>query len=48
MSEVHVVIVVWWGRKVRETEKADYTEPVFVYVYGAQKSIPRNRLRQAM
>ncbi len=25
-----------------------YSEPVFVNVYGAQESIPRNRLRQAM
>ncbi len=27
---------------------AQYTEPVFVYVYGAQESIPRNRFRQPM
>ncbi len=26
----------------------DNPEPVFVNVYGAQESIPRNRLRQAM
>ncbi len=26
----------------------DYPEPVFVDVYGAQESIPRNRFRQAM
>jgi hypothetical protein len=38
-----IYLVLWIRVKVR----IDPTEPVFVKVYGAQESIPRNRLRQA-
>jgi hypothetical protein len=31
-----------------ETIKGEITEPVFLNVYGAQESIPRNEFRQPM
>jgi hypothetical protein len=30
------------------TGRGEYTEPVFLNVYGAQESIPRNEFRQPM
>jgi hypothetical protein len=40
----------WYSPEVsiHKTRTAEKTEPIFLNVYGAQESIPRNEFRQPM